>query len=138
MAEAAWKRFLLERPHTAKIATVRKDGRPHVVPVWFDLDGDEVVFTTWHRSVKARTLRRDPRVCICVDDERAPFAYVMLEGTATLSDHPEQLKSWATRIAARYMGPEQAEAYGARNGVAGELLVRVHPSAVVAEEGIAD
>jgi len=107
------------------------------VPVWFDLDGDEVVFTTWHRSVKARTLRRDPRVCICVDDERPPFAYVMLEGTATLSDQPEQLKSWATRIAARYMGPEQAEAYGARNGVAGELLVRVRPSAVVAEEGIA-
>jgi PPOX class probable F420-dependent enzyme len=138
MAEGAWKRFLLERPHTAKIATVRKDGRPHVVPVWFHVDGDQVVFTTWQGSVKARTLRRDPRVCVCVDDERPPFAYVMLEGTATLSDDLGQLRSWATRIAARYMGADQAEAYGARNGVEGELLVRVRPTAVVAEEGIAD
>jgi PPOX class probable F420-dependent enzyme len=108
------------------------------VPVWFHVDGDEVVFTTWQGSVKARTLRRDPRVCVCVDDERPPFAYVMLEGTATLSDDLGQLRSWATRIAARYMGADQAEAYGARNGVEGELLVRVRPTAVVAEEGIAD
>ena len=44
----SWVRdFLLSRPaHTAKVATVRADGRPHVAPVWFDLDGDDVMFTT--------------------------------------------------------------------------------------------
>ncbi len=47
------------------MATVRNDGRPHVVPIWFDLDGDDLVFTTWHTSVKAANLRRDPRVSIC-------------------------------------------------------------------------
>jgi nitroimidazol reductase NimA-like FMN-containing flavoprotein (pyridoxamine 5'-phosphate oxidase superfamily) len=45
--------FLLERPRTAKLATVRADGRPHVAPVWFELDGDDLVFTTWHTTVKA-------------------------------------------------------------------------------------
>jgi hypothetical protein len=34
-----------------KLATMRKDGRPSVVPVWFDLDGETFVFTTWHKSL---------------------------------------------------------------------------------------
>lgn len=122
--------FLLERPRTAKLATVRADGRPHLAPVWFDLDGEELIFTTWHTTVKAINLRRDPRVALCVDDEVPPFAFVLIEGTATLSEDLEALRYWATRIAGRYMGQEQAEAFGQRNGVAGELLVRVRPSRV--------
>lgn len=122
--------FLLERPRTAKLATVRADGRPHLAPVWFDLDGEELVFTTWHTTVKAINLRRDPRVALCVDDEVPPFAFVLIEGTATLSEDLEALRSWATRIAGRYVGQEHAEAFGQRNGVAGELLVRVRPSRV--------
>ena len=74
--------FLLEGVRTAKLATVRKDGRPHVVPIWFDLDGLTIVFTTWHESVKAKNIGRDPRVCICVDDEWPPFSYVQAEGEA--------------------------------------------------------
>jgi nitroimidazol reductase NimA-like FMN-containing flavoprotein (pyridoxamine 5'-phosphate oxidase superfamily) len=39
---------------------VRRDGRPHVVPIWFDLDGETLVFTTGGNSVKAENIRRDP------------------------------------------------------------------------------
>lgn len=118
--------FLLERPRTAKLATVRADGRPHVAPIWFDLaDEDTVVFTTWHTTVKAANLRRDPRVSLCVDDETPPFAFVLIDGIAQISDDLADLRAWATRIAGRYMGAEQADAFGARNGVPGELLVRV-------------
>jgi PPOX class probable F420-dependent enzyme len=77
MSPAEARAFLLARPRTAKLATVRADGRPHVAPVWFDLDGDDLRFTTWHASVKAVNLRRDPRVSLCVDDEAPPFAFVM-------------------------------------------------------------
>jgi PPOX class probable F420-dependent enzyme len=125
MSPAEARAFLLARPRTAKLATVRADGRPHVAPVWFDLDGDQLLFTTWHASVKAVNLRRDPRVSLCVDDEAPPFAFVIVEGLATLSDDLAELRAWATRIAGRYMGLEQAEAFGQRNGVPGELLVRV-------------
>jgi len=76
--------FLLERPRTAKLATVPADGRPHVAPVWFDLDGDALVFTTWHTTVKAANLRRDPRVSLCVDDDAPPFACVIIEGVANV------------------------------------------------------
>jgi PPOX class probable F420-dependent enzyme len=130
--------FLLERARTAKAATVRPDGRSHITPVWFDLDGDDLVFTTWHTTVKARDLRRDPRISLCVDDERPPFSFVLIEGTARLSDNLDEVRAWATRIAGRYMGVMRAKAYGARNGVAGELLVRVTPTRVVAQSGITD
>ena len=56
MEEMDWEEtrsFLLDTPRTAKIATVRPDGRPHITPIWFDLDGETLIFTTWHESLKA-------------------------------------------------------------------------------------
>jgi PPOX class probable F420-dependent enzyme len=138
MTEDEWRSFLLDTPRTAKLATVRKDGRPHVAPIWFTLDGDELVFTTWHESVKAKAILRDPRVSLCIDDERPPFAFVMLDGTATIDEDPAELRTWAARIGGRYMGREQAEAYGERNGIPGELLVRVAITNVVAVDGVAE
>jgi PPOX class probable F420-dependent enzyme len=138
MSREEWRAFLLAGPRTAKAATVRQDGRPHIAPVWFDLDGEDLIFTTWHTTVKARDLRRDPRISLCVDEERPPFSFVLIEGTAALSDNVDDVRAWATRIAARYMGNMRAKAYGARNGVPGELLVRVSPTRVIAQSGIAD
>jgi PPOX class probable F420-dependent enzyme len=129
--------FLLHGTRTGKIATVRKDGRPHVVPIWFDLDDKTIVFTTGLDSVKAVNIRRDPRVCICVDDQTPPFAFVRSEGTAVLSDDLDALLYWATRIGGRYMGTELAETYGRRNGVPGELLVRVTPTKIIGEKDVA-
>jgi PPOX class probable F420-dependent enzyme len=138
MTPTEYRNFLLERSRTGKLATVRKDGRPHVVPVWFDLDGDTIVFTTWHQTVKATNIRRDPRVCMCVDDETPPFNFVQIEGTAELIDDPGALAHWARRIAGRYMGTDLAEAYGKRNSVTGELLVRLTPTRILAQKAIAD
>jgi PPOX class probable F420-dependent enzyme len=138
MTPEEYRAFLLERPRTAKLATVRADGRPHVAPVWFDLDGDALVFTTWHTTVKAANLRRDPRVSLCVDDDAPPFAFVIVEGTAAISEDAAELRRWAASIAGRYMGADQAAAYGARNGVPGELLVRVTPTHVVAQRRVSD
>ena len=129
--------FLLYRTRTGKLATTRADGRPHVVPIWFQMDGDTLVFTTGQDSVKAKNIRRDPRISLCVDDETPPYAYIMIEGTATLSDDPDVLLYWATRIGGRYMGEDLAEAYGRRNGVPGELLARVTPTKVIFEENSA-
>lgn len=130
--------FLLEGTRTGKLATVRKDGRPHVAPIWFTLDGDTLIFTTGENTVKAKNMRRDVRVCLCVDDETPPFAYIQVEGTVTFSDDREELLKWATRIGGRYMGEALAEAYGRRNGVPGELLVRLSPTRVIFEKEIAN
>ena len=131
------KRFLAYGTRTAKLATVRADGRPHVVPVWFVLDGDDIVFTTGTTTVKAAAMRRHPRVALCVDDETPPYAYVTVEGTATVDPDAADVLAWATRIAARYMGADQAEEYGRRNAVPGEALVRVTPTKIIAEKDVA-
>jgi PPOX class probable F420-dependent enzyme len=137
MTEEEISNFLQAGARTAKLATVRADGRPHIAPVWFDLDGATIVFTTGDRTVKAANLRRDPRVTLCVDDETPPFAYVIVEGTATLTVDDLQLLRWATRIGGRYMGADQAEAYGRRNAPPGEALVKVTPVHIIAEKDIA-
>jgi PPOX class probable F420-dependent enzyme len=138
MSEQDRRAFLGTGTRTAKLAVARVDGAPHVVPVWFVLDGDIIVFTTGERTVKGRALQRDARVSICVDDESPPFAFVMIEGLATISRDTDELFLWATRIGARYMGEERAEEFGRRNAVPGELLVRVTPTRIVAIAGMSD
>src|SRR5919201_4812929 len=134
MSAERLRAFLEEGTRTAKLASVMPDGRPHVTPVWFVLDGDDVICTTWHTSAKARSLRRNPRVSLCVDDDRPPFAFAMIEGVASISEDLSELRNWATQIGARYMGADRAEEFGARNGVEGELVVRIRPTRIVAEE----
>jgi PPOX class probable F420-dependent enzyme len=138
MTAEEYRSFLLDRARTASLATARADGRPHVVPIWFELDGDTFVFTAGETTVKARNMRRDPRVSLCIDDEEPPFHFVLVEGTARMTADDPELLHWATRIAARYMGAELAESYGRRNAVPSELLVRVTPEKIVARKNIAD
>ncbi|MFF4172235.1 PPOX class F420-dependent oxidoreductase [Streptomyces sp. NPDC001744] len=138
MTEEQWRAFVSAGTRTGKLATVRDDGSPHVVPVWFVLDGDDLVFNTGRGTVKGRNLARDGRVALCVDDDTPPFSFVSLFGRAELSEDTEELRHWATRIGARYMGEERAEEFGERNAVPGELVVRVRIEKVIAEAGLAD
>ncbi|MFF9059471.1 PPOX class F420-dependent oxidoreductase [Streptomyces sp. NPDC101213] len=138
MTDEEWRAFVSQGTRTAKLSTVRADGSPHVAPVWFLLDGDEVVFNTGKETVKGRNLARDGRVALCVDDDRPPFDFVVLRGRARISEDLDQVRLWATRIAARYMGDDRAEAFGARNGVPGELVVRVGIEKVLAQKAVAD
>ncbi len=123
---------------TAKLATVRRDGAPHVAPVWVARDGRDLVFNTGRDTAKGQAVRRDPRVSLCFDDERSPFAFVIVEATVTLSEDPDELLRSATAIASRYMGADQGEAYGRRNGVPGELLVRATPTRILGVRDLAD
>lgn len=130
--------FLSAGTRTGKLATVRATGAPHVTPIWFVIDGDDLVFNTWHTSAKAKHLARDPRASLVVDLEEAPYAYVLIEGTATISTDLEEITRFATRIGARYMGEDRSEEFGARNGVEGELLVRLHMDRVIALDDISE
>jgi hypothetical protein len=137
MSVEQWRAFLEEGTRTAKLATVRRDGGPHVVPIWFVLDGEDLILTTGRDSVKGRAIRRDGRAALCVDDEAPPFRFVAIEGTATASEDLDELRHYTTLIARRYMGPERAEAFAARNAVPGEMLVRIRPERVLAVDEVA-
>jgi len=123
---------------TAKLATVTKDGAPHVAPVWVALDGEDIMFNTGADTIKGRALRRDPRVSMCFDDETPPFSFVIVKGEVSISEDLDELLRWSTIIGGRYMGADRADEYGRRNGVPGELLLRVTPTSIVAARDIAD
>jgi PPOX class probable F420-dependent enzyme len=124
--------FLAAGQRTGKVATTRADGRPHVAPVWFIVDGDDLVFMTGAETLKGKTLRRDPRAALVVDLEVPPYAFVMVDGTVSLSTDLTEMLPLSIAIAQRYVAADEADEYGRRNAVAGELLVRLHPDKIVA------
>lgn len=138
MTDREWQDFMAQGSRTGKLATVRADGRPHVVPIWFILVDGELLFMTGEGTVKANNIRRDPRVAISVDDEAFPYSYVTIEGNAEiLEPAPDAFLEIATEIARRYVGSEKAAEYGQRNAVPGELLVRVTPRKVLSAKAVA-
>lgn len=139
MTPDEYRHFMLATARTGKIASVREDGRPHLAPIWFDMEGDLIYFTSWHTTVKAHNFQRDPRVSLCVDDHLPPFSFAIVEGTVEeVKVTPQERIVWATRIARRYMGDDKAEAYGKRNGVEGELIFCLTPNKVIAQANISD
>jgi len=143
MSPAEIRSFMRGGSRTGMLATVRENGAPHVVPIWFDFDDEtgEAVFVAGSHSIKARNMARDPRVSIAVDVSEMPFAFARLDGLATLStyeDDPAAMLHWATETCRRYVGDDLAEQYGRRNAVPEERLVRVNPTRMTGATGIAD
>lgn len=131
-------KFLSEGTRTAVLSWVAKDGRPLSAPVWFLVDDGELVFNTGKETAKGRALARDPRVVLCIHDDNPPFSFVQVQGVATIGEEPDDLLDVATRTGGRYMGADRAEEFGRRNGVPGELVVRVKPTKVHAGFDVAD
>ena len=139
MSREEWWKFASEGTRTGKLAIVRANGAPIVTPVWFMLnegpEGDELIFTTPTDSLKGKALRRDPRISLVVDDQVPPYSYVQFTAEARLTR--EELREWATLLGGRYMGKENAQAYGERNADPGESLVRARITKVVGRADIA-
>ena len=138
MIDDEWISFLLARPRPAVLATTRPDGRPHAAPIWIDVDDGAVWFNTGADTVKGRNLARTGIATICVQDDQPPFSFVIVEGTVELIDDIDLVRTWSARLGGRYMGADRAEEYGARNGVPGELLVKLVPTKVVSAVDVAD
>lgn len=145
MSKAEIGRFLMQGTFTGKLGTIKKDGSSHVVPFWFVLDNrnsrgqiGDIILTTGDTSVKAQNIQRDNRVSICVDDQMPPFSFVTIFGSAKIQPYKQkEVLKWATKIAERYMGKDNAEAYGKRNSEEGLVLVRIKPTRIIAEKDIA-
>ena len=147
MTKSEIKKFLMKDTFTGKLATVKKNGSPHVVPIWFVVEEvnsrnrnkvGNIYFTTGRDSVKAKNIQRDSRVSICVDDQTPPFSFVSIYGNAKLIPYRQkEVLKWATQIAERYMGKKNAKAYGERNSGEDEVLVRIRPIKIIAEKDVA-
>ncbi len=124
--------FLNHGTRTGMLGWTAKDGRPLVAPVWFLVEDDTIVFDTGADTAKGRAIVRDPRVVLTADLPAPPYAFVQVQGVAEISTDPGELLRTATALGGRYMGADRAEEFGQRNGVPGELVVRIRPTKVVA------
>jgi PPOX class probable F420-dependent enzyme len=97
-------RRLVERPNYAHIATLMPDGAPHSVPVWIDLEGDNLAVLTGPGSRKARNLERDPRVAISIIDVDQPYASALIRGR--LVERIDGDRAWEIidRMSRKYTG----------------------------------
>ena len=145
MSKAETRRFIMQGTFTGKLATVRKDGSSHVVPIWFVMDDTsskagvgDIILTTGSESIKAKNIHRNKLVSICIDDQIPPFSFVTIFGAAKIYPYRQkEVLKWATKIAERYMGKRNAKLYGRTNSGEGTVLVRIKPTRILAEKDIA-
>ena len=106
--------FLGERGIVMRIGVVRADGSPLVTPIWFLHEDGAIYFTPREKSEWFACLRRDPRVALCIDEQPLPYRKVIVEGRAELVHDVGEDDVWRDlyrRIAKRYVGDAEAEAY---------------------------
>jgi PPOX class probable F420-dependent enzyme len=114
------REFLDEGSRIGMLATTRKDGRPWLQPLWYMLDGDDVIVVVNRDCVASHALARDKRAAICVDDEQVPYRFATLECTAETSDVSDEIAPWMRRLVMRYrptIDADRETAYYISSGV---------------------
>jgi PPOX class probable F420-dependent enzyme len=120
------------------IATVRPDGSPHMVPVWFRWDTGAVTIWTTETRVWVCNLLRDPRVAFSVQTFEEPYPAVMMRGGATVATANDTATTEEIRaITRRYIVPEGVEGYIARWPNL-RTIVTIVPAHIVSWSGEAD
>jgi PPOX class probable F420-dependent enzyme len=136
MTADEWRTFVTAGTRLAHLSLTRADGRPHVTPICFVLDGDELAFALSPGSVKGKSMARDRRVAVCISDEQQPYSFVTIEGEARISTEPDRIKRVATGIAERYY-PDQRAAELAESFLQGGFTaVHIGITNVIARSGL--
>lgn len=94
----------------ARVAYVASDGTPRVVPIWFHWTGSEIVLGTPPNAPKVKSLKKNPKVAITIDDNQFPHKVLLIRGTARLEDVAGVVPEYAM-AAERYFGKEQGAAW---------------------------
>jgi len=127
-------RAFLEEGHTLQVATIGRDGFPHLVAMWYVLVGGEVAFWTYARSQKVLNLRRDPKLACLVEAGKGydELRGVQIKGHAVISDDRAVVQRVGEEIWKRYTGPlnESARQAVSIQG-AKRVVVFVKPAEVI-------
>ena len=112
MSDAEILEFL-EEARVLQVATIGRDGTPHLAPMWFVVEDGKIVFRSFTKSQKIVNLRRDPRLTVLVEsgDAYEELRGVMIKGDARLLTDPDQVLATYGRLAAKYamVGPEPVD-----------------------------
>jgi PPOX class probable F420-dependent enzyme len=137
MSRAALDAFLAE-PWIARLGCLDQTGAPYVVPTWYEWDGSAFWLVPRARSAWATFLQRDPRVCLCIDEEGGAHRRAQVRGQAEVVETPNVGGQWvavAERLAARYLGPQGGPQYLVPTLDRPRWLIRVRPEQVTTWSG---
>lgn len=108
----------LDREHPALlgvVATLRADGSPQAVPVWYRWTGQAVTVWSDVERIWVKNIRRDPRVAFSAQEEGAPYAAVLMRGLAEVeTGESESVRAEILAITRRYVPADEVEPYVAR------------------------
>ena len=123
-------RTFLAAPRTARLATLGPDGYPHIVPIWFMRDGDDLVFGTNRGEQKERnaSLRRKGAVVIGGEPDVDDAGY-MIQGDISVEDDPGLKLS--NRLIARYAHGREAASLLEEYARSPVVLLRLRPRRVI-------
>ena len=98
------QRKLLENARVVQTATIGPEGQPHLVPMWYALEDDAIVYTTYGKSQKVKNLERDPRITLLVEagESYATLRGMSIESTAELGREPRNTARIMNMVASRY------------------------------------
>lgn len=116
----------LQGPWTARLACIRTDGRPHVIPVWQEWDGEAFTLIAWEGSQWAEFVRQNPEVSLTIDEPWPPLRRIVAQGRVVkLPWQPASpdLSRLVARFSQRYLGQSELAAHSGR--VTGAYRVEV-------------
>jgi PPOX class probable F420-dependent enzyme len=117
------------------VATLGKDGAPHLTTLWFCLDGDDFLFETYGASQKVVNLRRDPRIAVLSEagEDYNELRGVSINGVAEIVDADPELTQLMTKIARKMHpgGSAEAIAQNVAMMTRKRVVVRVKPEKVI-------
>lgn len=130
MTEVEIQEFLAAS-RTMTLATLDRDGRPHLTAMWYGLLDGHVVFWSYGNAQKIVNLRRDPRLSILVEDGDvySELRGVSITGTGVIWDDPEMVLRVGTALLERHTA-EGAAAEAAAATAAKRVAVRVEPERI--------
>jgi PPOX class probable F420-dependent enzyme len=121
-------RAYLAASHIALVATISRNGTPHLTPNWYRYDGQVLTVITRKDRLKYRHLQRDPRISVCIYDPPVASNYVVITGTATC--HDQGIWDEARRIIERYRAADEVDGYLARWQTEPRVLITVIPERI--------
>jgi PPOX class probable F420-dependent enzyme len=119
---------LIEAKVYANVATLMKDGSPHVTQVWVDHDGDTVLINTNEGSQKHRNAVRNPMIALDICDPTNPYNMAVVRGRVSEVTF-DGAEEHVDRMAKKYLGQEK---YQMRQPGVRRVLIKIEPTHVMA------
>ena len=122
-------REFLQKPLIARMSTIDPNGYPHTVPVWFELDGDDIVIISVRDTRKVGHILANPKGSVTIGGDSGDGAGYLVKGEFSIEPDPED--AWVRKMTYRYEAPEQAEKDIAAWADLDIIALRLKPTAVL-------